>query len=157
VLIVVLIIAIGTVALLLRSRKRRGIESGWHRSVVPALSDAQLARGSLVSGNAESEDPQVRGAVEVQVERAATALERTVPTAPDPQAGSLASSAAESLRGLAFAIEADRLLRHGTSAPTGVQLAQADEARRARAAELNAALARLSDRIGPGRGSGRAH
>jgi hypothetical protein len=99
----------------------------------------------------------VRGAVEVQVEKAATALERTAPGAPDPQAGGLATSAAESLRGLAFAIEADRLLRHGTSAPSGVQLAQADEARRARAAELNTALARLSSRISPGTGSHRAH
>jgi hypothetical protein len=156
-LIVVLIVAIVLVVILLRSRRRRGIESEWHRSVVPALSDAQLARASLMSGNAESDDPQVRGAVEVQVERAATALERTVPGAPDPQAGGLATSAAESLRGLAFAIEADRLLRHGTSAPSGVQLAQADEARRARAAELNTALARLSSRSGSGTGSRRTH
>jgi hypothetical protein len=155
-LIVVLVVAIGLVAILLSSRKRRGIESEWRRSVVPALSDAQLARASLLSGNAESDDPEVRGAVEVQVERAASALERTGPGAPDPQAAGLATSAAESLRGLAFAIEADRLLRHGTSAPSGVQLAQADEARRARAAELNTAFARLSSRIGSGPGSPRA-
>jgi hypothetical protein len=138
------------VALLLRSRKRRGIETEWRRSVVPALSDAQLARESLLSGNAESDDPQVRAAVEVQVERAATALERTTAHAPDPQAGTMAGSAASGLRGLAFAIEADRLLRHGTSAPSGAQLAQADEARRARAAELNSALSVLARRVGPG-------
>jgi hypothetical protein len=151
VVIVVLVIAIGLVLLLLASRRRRGVETDWHRAVVPALSDAQLARASLLSGNAESDDPQVRGAVEVQVERAATALERTVAGAPDPEAGTMATTAANGLRGLAFAIEADRLLRHGTSAPTGVQLAQADEARRARGNELNAALARLSARIGSAR------
>jgi hypothetical protein len=55
---------------------------------------------------------------------------------------------AAALRGLAFAVEADRLLRQGTTAPTGTQLAQADEARRARNSELGAALARLSTRIG---------
>jgi hypothetical protein len=147
-LIVVLVIAVVLVAILLRSRRRKGLESEWRRAVVPALSDAQLARESLLSGNAASDDPQVRGAVEVQVEKAAVALERAVPAAPDPSAGSLASSAAGALRGLAFAIEADRLLRHGTSAPSGVQLAQADEARRARSSELNTALARLSTRIG---------
>ena len=149
-LIVVLVIAIVLVALLLRSRKRKGIETEWRRSVVPALSDAQLARESLLSGNAESDDPQVRAAVEVQVERAATAIERTTAHAPDPQAGTMAGSAAGGLRGLAFAIEADRLLRHGTSAPSGAQLAQADEARRARASELNSALSVLARRVGSG-------
>jgi hypothetical protein len=155
VLIVVLVVAIGLVALLLASRRKRGIETDWHRAVVPALSDAQLARASLLSGNAESDDPQVRGAVEVQVEKAATALDRTVAGAPDPEAGTMATTAANGLRGLAFAIEADRLLRHGTSPPSGLQLAQADEARRARSNELNAALARLSARISSARGGPR--
>lgn len=149
-LIVVLVIAIGVVALLLWSRKRGAVETQWRRAVIPALSDAQLARQSLLSGNAGSEDEEVRGAVAFQVERAAVALDRTVPSAPDPEAGSLAAAAAASLRGLAFAIEADRLLRHGTSAPSGVQLAQADDARRARGTELQAALVKLSTRVGSG-------
>ena len=87
--------------------------------MVPALSDAQLARASLLSDNAVSDDAEVRGAVAVQVERAAVALDHTVSTAPDPDAGAMATTAAGALRGLAFAIEADRLLRHGTAAPTG--------------------------------------
>jgi hypothetical protein len=143
-----LVAAIVLVALLLRSRKKRGLEEDWHRAVVPALSDAQLARQSLLSGNAVSDDAQLRGAVEVQVEKAASALEHTVSAAPDPQAAALATSAATALRGLAFAIEADRLLHHGASPPSGLQLAQADEARRARNTELSTALARLSARIG---------
>jgi hypothetical protein len=146
--IVALVAAIVLVALLLRSRKKRGIEDDWHRAVVPALSDAQLARQSLLSGNAVSDDAQLRGAVDVQVEKAASALEHTVSAAPDPQAAALASSVATALRGLAFAIEADRLLHHGASPPSGLQLAQADEARRARNTELSTALARLSARIG---------
>jgi hypothetical protein len=148
ILIVVLVIAIIAVILALAARRRRGVETAWRKAVVPALSDAQLARESLLSGNAASDDPEIRGAVAVQVERAAVALEHAVRGAPDPEAGSLATSAAGALRGLAFAIEADRLLRHGTAAPSGVQLAQADEARRARTAELNSALVRLSTRIG---------
>jgi hypothetical protein len=147
VLIVVLVIAIVVVALLLRSRKKRAVESAWRHAVIPAVSDARLARESLHSGNAESEDPQVRASVEVQVERAATALDRAVPGAPDEQAGTMASTAAAALRNLAFAIEADRLLRHGTAPPSGAQLAQADEARRARGSELDTALARLSTRV----------
>ena len=60
-----------------RSRPR------WRRLVVPALSDAQLARDSLQSANAMSDDPELRASVEVQVERASAALERAVPGAPD--------------------------------------------------------------------------
>jgi hypothetical protein len=155
VLIVVLVLAIALVAILLAARKKKGAETRWRRAVVPALSDAQLARESLQSANAMSDDPELRASVEAQVERASAALERAVPGAPDPEAGSLATNAATALRGLAFAIEADRLLRHGASAPTGTQLAQADEARRARTVELNSALAGLSARIGspPGRSS----
>jgi len=155
--IIALVLAIALVALLLRSRRKRGVESDWRRTVTPALSDARLARESLLSGNATSDDPEVLGAVSIQVERAAVALERTVPNAPDPQAGGMATSVAGALRGLAFAVEADRLLRHGTSAPSGAQLAQADEARRARTAELNTALARLSTRVGPGPGATANH
>jgi hypothetical protein len=153
VLIVVLVIAIVVVALLLRSRKKRAVEAGWRHAVTPAVSDARLARESLHSGNAQSEDPQVRASVEVQVERAATALERAAPGAPDEQAGTMTSTAAAALRNLAFAIEADRLLRHGTAAPSGAQLAQADEARRARGSELDTALARLSTRVSSKGGS----
>jgi hypothetical protein len=156
VLIVVLVIAIVVVALLLAARKRRAVESAWRHAVIPAVSDARLARESLLSGNAESEDPQVRASVEVQVERAATALERAAPGAPDEQAGTMTSTAASALRNLAFAIEADRLLRHGTAAPSGAQLAQADEARRARGSELDTALARLSTRVSSGRGGSSA-
>jgi hypothetical protein len=146
--IVVLVVAIALVALLIRSRKKKGVEAEWHRAVVPALSDAQLARDAVLSDNAMAADPTLRGAVEVQVEKAAVALDRVARAAPDPQAGGLATEAAGSLRGLAFAVEADRLLHQGASAPTGVQLAEADEARRARNSELSGALSRLSTRIG---------
>jgi hypothetical protein len=152
VLIVVLVVLIVAIALLLVSRKKKAAEAEWRRAVVPAASDAQLAHDALLSGNAESEDPEVRGAVAVQVERAASALDRSVPSAPDEQAGAMASGAAAAVRNLAFAIEADRLLRHGTSSPSGAQLAQADEARRSRGSELNTALARLSARVASARG-----
>jgi hypothetical protein len=144
----VLVLAIVLLAVLLRSRKKKAMEAAWHRAVVPALSDAQLARDAVLSDNAMSDDPGLRGQVEVQVEKAAAELERVVRSAPDPEAGNLATEAAAALRGLAFAVEADRLLRHGASAPSGVQLAQADEARRARTSDLSAALSRLSTSIG---------
>ncbi len=150
-LVVVLALLVLLVALLYRARARRAASDVWRRRAVPALSDARLARESLLSASAVSEDPELRGAVAAQVERAATALEQAGRSAPDPVAGTSATTAAGALRGLAFAIEADRLLRQGERAPTGIQLAQADEARRARDAELQRALAGVAAHVAPAR------
>ena len=64
-------------------------------------------------------------------------------------AAALAKRGADSLRGLAFAVEADHLMRSGGATPTGAQLASADSARRSRSAELNAALDDLKVAIAP--------
>jgi hypothetical protein len=155
-LIVVLVLAIILVVVLLAARRARARQSTWRREIVPALSDAHLARDALLSGNAESDDEQLRAEARLQVERAATVLEGTVARAPDPEDADAVRSVASSLRGLAFAIEADRLLRHGANAPSGAQLAEADMARRDRGAELDRAIARLATRVGRGsKASGR--
>jgi hypothetical protein len=148
-LVVVLVAAIVGVILLYGSRNRRTAADAWRRRALPALSDARLAREALLSGSAVADDPELRGAVALQVEKAAVALEHAGSSAPDPAAGGSATTAAGALRGLAFAIEADRLLRNGAGAPTGVQLAEADQARRDRDAELQGALARLQSHVTP--------
>ena len=147
--IVIVLLLIALVIVLLVSRNRKSALDAWRRRALPALSDARLAREALLSPSAMSDDAELRGAVSVQSDRAATALEQAGTTAPDPAAGGSATTAAGALRGLAFAIEADRLLRHGAAAPTGAQLAQADQARRDRDAELQAALARLQTHVTP--------
>jgi hypothetical protein len=147
--IVVVLLLIALVIVLLVSRNRKSALDAWRRRALPALSDARLAREALLSPSATSDDAELRGAVSLQSDRAATALEQAGTTAPDPAAGGSATTAAGALRGLAFAVEADRLLRHGAAAPTGTQLAQADQARRDRDAELQAALARLQTHVAP--------
>jgi hypothetical protein len=147
--IVVVLLLIALVAALLVSRNRKSALDAWRRRALPALGDARLAREALLSPSARTDDAELRGAVSVQAERAAVALDQAGSTAPDPAAGGSATTAAGALRGLAFAIEADRLLRNGAAAPTGVQLAQADEARRDRDAELQGALARLQNHVTP--------
>jgi hypothetical protein len=147
--IVVVLLLIALVIVLLVSRNRKSAVDAWRRRALPALSDARLAREALLSPSAMSDDAELRGAVSVQSDRAATALEQAGAAAPDPAAGGSATTAAGALRGLAFAIEADRLLRHGAAAPTGTQLAEADQARRDRDAELQAALARLQTHVTP--------
>ena len=151
-LVAVLVLAIIGVILLYVSRTKRSAADAWRRRALPALSDARLAREALLTPSAVADDAELRGAVAVQVERAATALDHTGSTAPDPAAGGPATTAAGALRGLAFAIEADRLLRNGTAPPTGVQLAQADAARRDRDAELQGAHTRLQSRVTPASG-----
>jgi hypothetical protein len=146
VIIVVLLLIVLMIALMV-SRKGKTALDAWRRRALPALSDARLAREALLSPSAVSDDVELRGAVSVQAEKAAVALEQAARTAPDPAAGGSATTAAGALRGLAFSIEADRLLRNGAAAPTGVQLAQADEARRDRDAELQGALARLQAHV----------
>ena len=83
------------------------------------------------------------------MERAAGELERVARTAPDDTGKAAPVTVASALRGLAFAVEADRLLRRGAAAPTGAQLAQADEAKRARQTELDAAIGRMAARTAP--------
>ncbi len=148
-LVVVLVLAILGVILLYRSRTKKAALDAWRRRALPALSDARLARDALLSPSATSDDAELRGAVAVQAERAAVALDHAGSTSPDPAAGGSATTAAGALRGLAFAVEADRLLRHGAAAPTGVQLADADAARRDRDGELQRALARLQSHVAP--------
>ncbi len=154
-LAVVIVALIALLLVLLRRRSARQAAAEWHRAVAPALDDARLARESLLGANAVSDDPQLRGAVEVQVDRAARALEGAAAGAPDEASQGATGAVASSLRGLAFAVEADRLLRHGASAPSGAQLAQADEAKRARLAELDTAVSRLGARISVDRSGGR--
>jgi hypothetical protein len=116
--------------------------------VLPALTAAELARELVLTQTAE-DDAQRRASVGVQVDDAVSALERAAASAPGEEERALCTRCAESLRGLAFAVEADRLMRSGGEHPTGEQLAAADAARRHRAGELDAALAQLRSVVSP--------
>lgn len=114
----------------------------WRRLVTPAITAAELAR-DLVQSQAPTDGAERRASVNVQVDSAVSSLERAARSAPDESLAGVCSRCAESLRGLAFAVEADHLMRSGGAQPTGAQLAAADAARRSRAAELETALGEL--------------
>ena len=139
---VVILLAIGLVIFLISRTRRQGRLTDWQRLVTPALTAAELAR-DLVQSQAPTDDAERRATVNVQVDAAVTSLERAAASAPDVGLASVCSRCAESLRGLAFAVEADHLMRSGGEHPTGAQLASADAARRSRAAELETALGEL--------------
>jgi hypothetical protein len=141
------------VGYLIARNRRQARAVDWRRSVLPAVAAAELAR-ELVVSLAPPDDPQRRADVGVQVDEAVAALERAAASAPDEVNRTLCTRCAESLRGLAFAVEADYLLRSGGGHPTGEQLAAADAARRNRSAELDAALRNLKAAITPTQGVG---
>jgi len=144
----VVAVAAVLVALLIARSRRQGRQADWQRSVRPTVAAAELAR-DLVLSQTEQDDPQRRASVGVQVDEAVDGLERAAASAPDDLGRTLCTRCAESLRGLAFAVEADHLMRSGGEHPTGEQLAAADAARRNRAAELEAALLELKSAVTP--------
>ncbi len=147
-LAVVLALAALLLILLIARNRRQGREATWERSVRPAVTAAELAR-DLVLSQTEADDAQRRASVAAQVDDAVDGLERAGDSAPDQTARALCERCAESLRGLAFAVEADHLMRSGGEHPTGAQLAAADQARRNRMAELDAALRELKVAVSP--------
>jgi hypothetical protein len=145
---VVILLAILLVVLLIVRTRRQGQEANWQRLTTPAIAAAELAR-DLVLSQTETDDPQRRASVTVQVDQAVAGLERAAASAPDETQAAMCTRCAESLRGLAFAVEADHLMRSGGQNPTGEQLAAADAARRSRTAELEAALRDLKATLAP--------
>jgi hypothetical protein len=147
-LAVVIALAALLVGLLIARSRRQGREMSWERSVGPAVTAAELAR-ELILSQTTTDDAQHRATVAVQVDDAVDGLERAAAAAPDEAHRALSMRGADSLRGLAFAVEADHLMRSGGQTPTGEQLASADSARRNRSAELNRALEDLKLAIAP--------
>jgi uncharacterized protein HemX len=145
--VVIVLAALLVLWLILRTR-RQGRVANWKRSVAPAIAAAELAR-ELVLSQSPSDDHQRRASVGVQVDEAVAGLERAADTAPDESSRALSTRSAESLRGLAFAVEADHLMRSGGENPSGEQLAAADAARRNRSAELDVALRELKAAVAP--------
>jgi hypothetical protein len=150
----ILIVAGLVVALVLflRSRSRRAALTAWRQSARPALEQAAVAR-DLLSGDRTNVDPERREDLRTQIEAAAQALDGLVPNAPDDASRRAATSSAAALRSLMFADEADRLLRSRDDPPTGDELAQADEAQRARVRELDVALEELAQQTKPEEGA----
>ncbi len=147
-LAVVIVLAVILVGLLIARSRRQGRVVDWERSVRPAVTAAELAR-ELVLSQSDADDDQRRATVAAQVDEAVDELERAADSSPDETDRAICRRCADSLRGLAFAVEADHLMRSGGATPTGEQLASADSARRNRSAELNAALEDLKVAIAP--------
>jgi len=144
------VVAAVLIAILVRRRVvGKKNEEAWKADARNVLGDAELAR-DMLEGEArpdQTEDPSRRATVHNNVENVAVSLDRLAATAPTKEDAADAAAVAGSLRGYAFALEAERLLRDGPNAPTGDQLASADQARRTREADLDRALGALRARV----------
>jgi hypothetical protein len=147
-LAVVVALAVLLVALLIARNRRKGREADWRRVTAPSVAAAELAR-DLVLSQTDADGPERRASVSAQVDEAIAGLERAAAAAPGAEQRALCTRCSESLGGLAFAVEADHLMRSGGEHPTGAQLGAADAARRSRAAELEAALRELKVALAP--------
>lgn len=143
--VLVALAIVGSLVLLLVSRSRRALRS-WQEQTRPVYEQAMGARDLLLSS--AGQDPAAQPSVRDQLEGVTGALDRSATSAPDQPTKTATITVAEALRSLAFALEAGQLLRSGTNVPTGEELAHADQGWRTEAAELDAALVILRDRIG---------
>ena len=141
-------ILIGVILLIQRNNRVRA-QQAWRRDSESALDAALLALNLLPRSGQDLPDAAHWQAVRAQVEQAAQALDRSSVSAPTEEGGRAATTTAETLRGLFFALDSDRLLRDGAVPPTTEQLVQADAVTRARRADVENALAQLEYLVRP--------
>jgi hypothetical protein len=149
-------IALGVLAIALlivfivRRRGATSTQHDWQSAARSALRDAELTR-DMLQGEAKPDQPEDdarHAAVQTNVERVSSRFEQLAAQAPNDDSRRAAISVASSLRGYLFALEAERLLRAAPTPPTADQLLAADDARRARSSELDAALTDLRSAAG---------
>jgi hypothetical protein len=134
------------IGVLVAGRRRRRENTAWVPSARTALDSAGSARALLLSEPADA-DAATHEAIRAKVDEAARMLDGVSARGPDEEARTASHDVAESLRGLIFAVEAQRLLPTGRTPPTADQLAQADLLRRTRESELEQAMVRLGRRV----------
>lgn len=145
--VVLVLLIILVVVLFVRSRSRRRALEAWRQEAKPVLTQATLVRDRLVGP--QPQDPAGRAATTEQLQSITGSLARIADSAPSDEATAAANVVGENLRGLSFALEAADLLRSGPVAPTGEQLAQADQTSRTQLGQLDAAIAGLRAHVEP--------
>jgi hypothetical protein len=150
-ILAVLAVALIVVLVLLRRSANRE-KSEWRNAAASALRDADLTRDMLAdeARPGEAEDAARVAAVRGTVERVAGQFDQLATSAPNDAMRSSSIGVATSLRGYFFALEAEQMLHNAPTSPTADQLAAADAAKRARAAELEAAMSAIRADIAPG-------
>lgn len=129
------------ISLVLVRRSANRAKSEWKDSAASALRDADLTRDMMAdeARPGDAEDATRVTAVRDTVERVASQFDQLAASAPNDELRRNSIALATSLRGYFFALEAEQILHNAPATPTADQLGTADETKRARAAELEAA------------------
>jgi hypothetical protein len=146
---IALVVVLLLVIMLIRRRNKDRAMKGWRHETTYVLDEAQLAQSLLPRPGDDVADSAHWHSVRERVDQVAQSLDRASASAPTMEGSSATRAAADALRGVVFALEADHLLRDGTRAPTPDQLAEADATARARRADLAAALEQLERLVKP--------
>jgi hypothetical protein len=139
------------VVLAVRRRSSSRAESEWKNAAASALRDANLTR-DMLAGEAPSGDAEAATrltAVRDAVERVASHFDQLATSSPNDEMRRNSIGVATSLRGYYFAVESEQMLHDAPTTPTADQLATADAAKRAGAAELDAAVAAIRAYVAP--------
>ena len=133
-----------TIVMLKRRDARRTQATTWKTQTSAVVDSARTLSGLVVAGRLDA-TPEQRQQQAGEVEQTATAFERLATEAPGDTARGLARTAAEQLRGLMFAIDAEAMLRDGAVPPSSDQLQAADTDRRTRSEQLDQTLRNLEE------------
>jgi hypothetical protein len=139
------------IVLVLARRSANRAKSEWKDAAASALRDVDLTRDMLAdeAPPGAAEDATRLLAVREAVNRVATNFDQLAASAPNDEMRRHSIGVATSLRGYFFALEAEQMLHNAPTAPTADQLGTADATRRARAAELEAAVAAIRAHVAP--------
>ena len=149
-ILLVLAAAVITALVVVRRNAKRDT-SEWVNSAASALRDADLTR-DMLAGEARPGQPEETArvaAVRDNVDRVAASFDQLAANAPTEDMRRNAIAVATSLRGYFFALEAEQLLHGAPTPPTADQLATADATKRARTAELDAAMTSIRAYLQP--------
>jgi hypothetical protein len=154
IIFILVLVAIALIAVLvLAARSRNRAKKVWKDAAASSLRDADLVR-DMLAGEArpgEAEEATRAAAVRDSVERVSGKFEQLASTAPNDEMRDSSMSVASSLRGYFFALEAEQLLHGAPTSPTADQLAAADATKRARNADLQAAVDKIRAYVAPAR------
>jgi hypothetical protein len=117
----------------------------WRDQAAKAYDDAVTVRGLLDGAAEEHVDATRIDALRRETDAAASSLAQLSATAPNDESGQPTAETEQALRSYMLAIEAEHLVQDGSEDAR----ADANVTRRARAADLDGALARLDQLVHP--------
>jgi hypothetical protein len=138
-----------TAAILWIMRRRKGAaDQAWRTNTRPLVAEAALARGLILDPPAPAAADR-SDTVDGEIQRIVGQLDGRAREAPIPESGQAAANVSSAIQGLAYAVQAARLVRDPARVVTAEELEQADNAVTVRIQQLDEAISDLDHRTQP--------